>query len=261
MADVDSSLVHFCREVSKNHKVVLTGECADEVFGGYPWFHKEKFLKSQTFPWTPDLSPRKELMRTEVLDILKMDEFVDSAYADAVSEVALLPREDETESSRRQIGYLNIRFFMQTLLNRMDRTSMNSGLEARVPFADRKLVEYVFNIPWNMKAYDGVVKNILRQSACGKLPDGILFRKKSPYPKSYNPYYERLLVKRLENDIREDNCPILDIIDQGKLKRFMKSVKDYGAPWYGQLMAGPQMLAYLIQINYWMKKFNIKIQM
>jgi len=261
MADVDSSLVHFCREVSRKHKVVLTGECADEVFGGYPWFHKEEFLKSGTFPWTPDLSPRKELMRSEVLYELKMDEFVGKAYSDAASEVLLLPCEDETESSRRQIGYLNIRFFMQTLLNRMDRTSMHSGLEARVPFADRKLVEYVFNIPWDMKAHGGVVKNILRQSARGKLPDEILFRKKSPYPKSYNPYYEKLLSGRLQNILNEGSSPLLEIIDVKKLERFMESVKDYGKPWYGQLMAGPQMLAYLIQIDYWMKKFNIKLEL
>ena len=261
MADVDSSLVHFCQEVSLNHKVVLTGECADEVFGGYPWFHKEEFLKSHTFPWTPDLSPRKRLMKSEVLYALKMDEFVDKAYADAVSETIIMPREDETESSRRQTGYLNIRFFMQTLLNRMDRTSMHSGLEARVPFADRKLVEYVFNVPWDMKAHDGVVKNLLRQSARGKLPDEILFRRKSPYPKSYNPYYEKLLTERLEKVLKEGESPLFKIIDIRKLEKFMKSVKDYGAPWYGQLMAGPQMLAYLIQIDYWMKKFKIKIEL
>ena len=170
-------------------------------------------------------------------------------------------KEHETESSRRQTGYLNIRFFMQTLLNRMDRTSMHSGLEARVPFADRKLVEYVFNVPWDMKAHDGVVKNLLRQSARGKLPDEILFRRKSPYPKSYNPYYEKLLTERLEKVLKEGGSPLFKIIDIRKLEKFMKSVKDYGAPWYGQLMAGPQMLAYLIQIDYWMKKFKIKIEL
>ncbi len=259
MADVDSSLLHFCKEVSINHKVVLTGECADEVFGGYPWFHKEEFLNSDTFPWTPDLEPRKRLMNREVLEIIGMDEFVNNAYEAAVSEIAILPGEDNIESSRRRIGYLNIRFFMQTLLNRMDRTSMNSGLEARVPFADRKLVEYIFNVPWDMKAHGGVVKNILRQSARGKLPDEILFRRKSPYPKSYNPYYEKLLVDRLKEVIEDNTSPLLKIIDKKKLEAFMLSVKDYGAPWYGQLMAGPQMLAYLIQIDYWLKKYNITI--
>ena len=261
MADVDSSLVHFCKEVSLNHKVVLTGECADEVFGGYPWFHKEEFLNSDTFPWTPDLEPRKKLMKREVLEIIGMDEFVNNAYEEAVSEIAILPGENSIESSRRRIGYLNIRFFMQTLLNRMDRTSMNSGLEARVPFADRKLVEYIFNVPWDMKAHDGVVKNILRQSARGKLPEEILFRRKSPYPKSYNPYYEKLLVDRLKEVIEDNASPLLQIIDKKKLETFMLSVKDYGAPWYGQLMAGPQMLAYLIQIDYWLKKYNITISL
>lgn len=260
MADIDSSLLYFCREVSKEHKVVLTGECADEVFGGYPWFHREEFLKCGTFPWTPSLEPRKSLIRDSVLEVLNMDEFVDTAYRNAVKEIALLPGENETESSRRQIGYLNIRFFMQTLLNRMDRTSMNSGLEARVPFADRRLVEYIFNTPWEMKTYDGVVKGLLRKAAVGKLPDEVLYRKKSPYPKSYDPYYEKLLVGRLRESIMENKSPLLEIIDHKKLDRFMDSVKDYGSPWYGQLMAGPQMIAYLIQIDYWLRKYNVSIE-
>ena len=261
MADVDSSLVHFCREVSHNHKVVLTGECADEVFGGYPWFHREKFLKCNTFPWTPDLSPRKQLLKQEIIEKLNMDEYVADMYNTAINEISLLPGEDMTEKSRRQIGYLNIRFFMQTLLNRMDRTSMHSGLEARVPFADRKLVEYIFNVPWEMKAKTGIVKNVLRQAARGEVPDEILFRRKSPYPKSYDPFYENLLAKRLKKEIEEGDAPVLQIIDKKKLYKFIDSVKDYGKPWYGQLMAGPQMLAYLIQINYWLKKYNITIKL
>ncbi|MCI8449099.1 MAG: asparagine synthase (glutamine-hydrolyzing), partial [Eubacterium sp.] len=199
MADVDSSLLYFCSEAAKTHKVVLTGECADEVFGGYPWFHKENFLNCNTFPWTPDLSMRKQLLSQDLLNVLDMDQYVKNAYETAIREIPILPDESETEVNRRRIGYLNIRFFMQTLLNRMDRTSMHSGLEARVPFADRALVDYVFNIPWEMKAKDGVVKNVLRQAARSLLPDEILFRKKSPYPKTYHPYYEQLLSKRLKD--------------------------------------------------------------
>ena len=187
MADIDSSLLYFCEQVSHTHKVVLTGECADEVFGGYPWFHRESMLDCGTFPWTPTLAPRKSLLNADFANTLRMEDYVKNAYDRAVSEVDILPMENETETSRRRIGYLSIRFFMQTLLNRMDRTSMNTGLEARVPFADKQLVSYVFNIPWEMKAKGGLVKNILRQSAVGLLPDEILFRKKSPYPKTYNP--------------------------------------------------------------------------
>ena len=187
MADIDSSLLYFCREVSKSHKVVLTGECADEVFGGYPWFHREEFLKSNTFPWTPSLTPRQSLLSGSLLDALQMEKYVQKIYDTSVSEIAVLPTEDEIESNRRRIGYLNIRYFMQTLLNRMDRTSMHSGLEARVPFADRALVEYIFNVPWEMKAKDGTVKNVLRQASKGLLPDEILFRKKKSLSEDLPP--------------------------------------------------------------------------
>lgn len=261
MADVDSSLVHFCRLVSQNHKVVLTGECADEVFGGYPWFHKEQFLSSGTFPWTPDLAPRQTLLRKELLAEIRMEEFVQEIYDQSVREIAVLPGESDVEANRRRIGYLNIRYFMQTLLNRMDRTSMHSGLEARVPFADRELVDYIFNVPWEMKAKDGIVKNVLRQASRGLLPDEILFRRKSPYPKSYDPYYEQLLGKRLMQVLEDSNAPILQIVDKEKVQKFIDSVKDYGKPWYGQLMAGPQMLAYLLQINYWLDKYGVMLRL
>lgn len=188
-----------------------------------------------------------------------MEEFVQRIYEESVREVAILPGEDDIETNRRQIAYLNIRYFMQTLLNRMDRTSMHSGLEARVPFADRELVQYIFNVPWEMKAKDGVVKNVLRQAARGLLPDEILFRRKSPYPKSYDPYYENLLGERLLAVLEDSNAPIHQIVDAGKTRKFIGSVKDYGKPWYGQLMAGPQMLAYLLQINYWMEKYQVKL--
>lgn len=259
MVDIDSSLQYFCEEVSHSHKVVLTGECADEVFGGYPWFHREDMLSSGTFPWTPSLEPRKALLSPDLINILHMDEYVKSSYDKAVSEINVLPGENETETNRRRIGYLNIRFFMQTLLNRMDRTSMYSGLEARVPFADRTLVEYVFNIPWEMKARGGVVKNILRHASEGLLPAEILYRKKSPYPKTYNPYYETLLVTRLKEALSDGRSPLKDLLNLSALNQFMNNPKDYGAPWYGQLMAGPQMLAYLLQIDYFLRKYKVNI--
>ncbi len=259
MADVDSSLLYFCGEVAKQHKVVLTGECADEVFGGYPWFHKETFLNCHTFPWTPDLSPRTQLLHPELLARLDMESYVNNAYESAIGEIPILPGENNTEVNRRRIGYLNIRFFMQTLLNRMDRTSMHSGLEARVPFADRTLVDYVFNIPWEMKARDGIVKNVLRQAARSLLPEEILFRKKSPYPKTYHPHYEKLLAQRLKAVLEQPDCPLRELVDVTAVMLFTDKTKDYGAPWYGQLMAGPQMIAYLLQIEYWLRKYKVNI--
>lgn len=260
MADIDSSLLYFCQEVSQSHKVVLTGECADEVFGGYPWFHREEMLKSDTFPWTPSLEPRKKLLSEELVSELHMEDYVQNSYHNSICEINVLPEENETETNRRRIGYLNIRYFMQTLLNRMDRTSMHTGLEARVPFADRTLVDYVFNIPWEMKAKGGVVKNILRQASKGLLPDEILFRRKSPYPKTYNPYYENLLAKRLRETL-DSESPLKPLLNLAALQPFLDRPKNYGAPWYGQLMAGPQMIAYLLQIDYFLRKYHVSISL
>ncbi|MBE5936720.1 MAG: asparagine synthase (glutamine-hydrolyzing) [Lachnospiraceae bacterium] len=260
MADVDSSLLYFCSEVSKENKVVLTGECADEIFGGYPWFHKKEIMElgegNDTFCWSPDLTPRKELLNKDFLHWLNLDEYIKSTYNFSTKEAPLLPTDNETETSRRKISYLNLRWFMQTLLDRMDRTSMHNGLEARVPFADIRIVEYAYNIPWSMKAKNGVAKNLLREAAKEYLPQEIMHRKKSPYPKTYNPEYENLLAATLTDIIEDLSSPIRHIIDTDKVRQFISNPKDYGKPWYGQLMAGPQMMAYLIQVNHWLKIYG-----
>ena len=190
MADVDSSLLYFCGEVAKHHKVTLTGECADEIFGGYPWFHRDAMLQSTTFPWTMDISFRKSLLHPEFAASMQMEKYIARAYRTTLSEVDILPEESPLDTKKRQIAYLNIRWFMQTLLDRMDRTSMQHGLEARVPFADYRVIDYVFNVPWSIKAKDGVPKSLLRACAAKYLPDTIMNRPKSPYPKTYHPEYE-----------------------------------------------------------------------
>lgn len=148
---------------------------------------------------------------------------------------------------------------MVTLLDRMDRTSMYSGMEARVPLADYRIIEYVWNVPWSMKCTDGVVKGLLRYAGEGKLPKEILWRKKSPYPKTYHPEYEKMLGEQLNEVLADANAPIRQILDRRKVQQFIESPSDYGKPWYGQLMAGPQMLAYMPQVNYWMEKYKIRI--
>ena len=153
-------------------------------------------------------------------------------------------------------------WFMQTLLDRSDRMAMYTGLELRVPFCDYRLAGYLWNVPWEMKAKDNVVKNLLRQAGRGMLPDEILFRRKSPYPKTYDKGYEALLAGRVREEILHDpSSPVLPFLDRQKTERFLNSPSDYGKPWYGQLMAGPQMLAYLIQINYWLLHYNIYIDL
>lgn len=259
MADVDSSMLYFCSVVKDYNKVTLTGECADEIFGGYPWFHKKECFEAETFPWTMDLEARKVLLNDDFLSSLRMEDYVLEVYAQSVAETPKLEGDSPEEARRREISYLNLRWFMQTLLNRMDRTSMYSGLEARVPFADHRIVEYLWNVPWEMKAHHGVVKGLLRDAGLGLVPDEILFRRKSPYPKTYDTRYEMLLASRMTELLDDSSAPVMAFLDKKKIERFLASPSDYGKPWYGQLMAGPQMLAYMLQINYWLKEYNIEI--
>ena len=259
MADVDSSLLYFCGEVAKKYKVALTGECADEIFGGYPWFFREEMLISNTFPWMVDLSFRKSLLNAEFAAALHMEQYVANAYETTLCEVQQLPQENSADAKRRKITYLNIRWFMQTLLDRMDRTSMQYGLEARVPFADHRIVEYVYNVPWQIKAKNNIPKALLRAAARPYLPEQILTRPKSPYPKTYHPLYEATLVHQLTEILHDSASPIKSYLNIPAVIRFLKEPKEYGRPWFGQLMAGPQMIAYLIQIDYWMRKYNLSL--
>ena len=257
MADVDSSLLYFCGEVAKHHKVTLTGECADEIFGGYPWFHRDAMLQSTTFPWTMDISFRKSLLHPEFAASMQMEKYIARAYRTTLSEVDILPEESPLDTKKRQIAYLNIRWFMQTLLDRMDRTSMQHGLEARVPFADYRVIDYVFNVPWSIKAKDGVPKSLLRACAAKYLPDTIMNRPKSPYPKTYHPEYERVLANRLREVVTDTASPLRSYLNIPAVLKFLDEPKEYGKPWFGQLMAGPQMIAYLLQVDYWMRKYML----
>lgn len=260
MADVESSMLFFCSMVKDYNKVTLTGECADEIFGGYPWFHSDKAFSTDAFPWSDDMSARQLLLSDELINSLHMEEYADNAYRRTIAEVPVLESDSPKERRRREISYLNIRWFMATLLDRMDRTSMYNGLEARVPFADHRIVEYVFNVPWDMKCTGGVTKGLLRNAASGLLPDEVLWRKKSPYPKTYDPAYENMLAGELREVISDTASPVRYLLDKTKVNSFIEAPSDYGRPWYGQLMAGPQMLAYLLQVNYWLKEYRVSME-
>ena len=261
MADVESSMLYFCSKVAGYNKVTLTGECADEIFGGYPWFHKKEAFEMHAFPWSYDMAARQALLSDDLIRSLPMEEYAREAYERTVSETPRCEDDTPVERRRREISYLNMKWFMATLLDRMDRTSMYSGLEARVPLADHRIIEYVWNVPWEMKCPDGLVKGLLRNAGRGKLPDEVLFRRKSPYPKTYHPDYEKRLGRMLLEVMEDVKAPVRELLDAEKVKHFLETPSDYGRPWYGQLMAGPQMLAYMLQVNYWLEKYKIEIRL
>ncbi len=259
MADVDSSLLLFCHEIKKSHVVSLSGECADEVFGGYPWFHKEDALNSNTFPWSRSLEERTKVLNKDLINYINPAGYVQKRYEETLAEVPRLAGEDFHEARRREMFYLNIYWFMANLLDRKDRMSMANGLEVRVPFCDHRLVQYVWNIPWSLKSMGGREKGILRKALEGILPQPIIERKKSPYPKTHNPNYEKGVSKWLKEIINDPGSPLLPIINVKAIKAMMEGKSDYGKPWFGQLMATPQMYAYLIQVDVWLRENKVCI--
>lgn len=260
MADVDASLLYFCREVKKNHTVVLSGECSDEIFGGYPWFREKKAFETHGFPWCYDLSIRNNILLDSVRETLDIDNYSRMRYEESIAEVPIFDGDNDEEKRRREISYLNINWFMTNLLDRKDRMSMASGLEVRVPFCDHRLVEYVWNIPWEMKNRDNVSKNVLREAAKGILPEDVRLRRKSPYPKTHNPHYEEAVKTLLDGIISDPNAPILALCDKTKLMSLLDGgSSDYGKPFFGQLMAGPQFIGYIVQMNYLLRDYKVRI--
>ena len=256
MADCDSSLLYFCRQIKKRHTVCLSGECSDEIFGGYPWFRSEKAFKTAAFPWCYDLSMRVKALKPAVAKTLNLEEYSLMRYEESIAETPRFEGDSAEEKRRREISWLNINWFMTNLLDRKDRMSMASGLEVRVPFCDHRLAEYVWNIPWEMKNKDNISKSILRQAAKTILPKDVLGRKKSPYPKTFNPYYEKSVRELLFSILNDSSSPILTFVDRHNIMEICAEGSDYGKPFFGQLMAVPQFMGYLVQVNYWLEEYK-----
>lgn len=253
--DVDSSLLLFCREVKKEHTVALSGECADEIFGGYPWYHNKDILFEETFPWSRSTDVRKSILKDGLLP--DGEEYVHNRYMETVNRTSYLDSDSRTEKRMREMFRLNLDWFMQTLLVRKDVMSMESSLEVRVPFCDYRIVEYAYNMPWSIKSLDGREKGVLRKAFEDVLPYEITWRKKSPYPKTHNPVYFKAVCRMVNTVLSDKTTPLYEMLNPEEIKKLMDNPDALRAPWYGQLMRGPQVLAYIIQIYYWIKDNNV----
>lgn len=209
--DIDSSLMLFCKEVKKDFTVCLSGECADEIFAGYPWYHKKEILFENVFPWARNTNIRQRILKNGFLS--DGEEYLQSAYKNTLKNISYLESDDKINKRMREMFVLNLNWFMQTLLARKDNMSMASSLEVRVPFCDYRLVEYAYNMPWNIKALDGREKGILRKAFENDLPKEIAWRKKSPYPKTHNPAYFARVKELLAIALTDKSTPLMDWID------------------------------------------------
>lgn len=266
MADVDSSMLVFLREIKKaGFTTAISGECSDEIFGGYPWYYNDKLISSTTFPWARSISLRKSIINKDIVDSNYLEEYVKKAYDETAKKVIYIS-DDETENTFRKTCYLTIKWFMNTLIERTVRASNIIGIDVRVPFADYRIFEYIYNVNSNIKLglinenNTPIEKYLLRKAFERELPYEVVYRKKSPFPKTYDPQYIQILETEIKNIINKSTSPILKIID---VKYLYELLDTHGTNltenWFGQLMTYPQTLAYLIQVNMWLEEYDIQI--
>lgn len=253
MADIDSSLFWFSKQIRKEHKVILSGECADEIFGGYPWFYRKEIRERENFPWIDSLDERISLIKNDLAQKLDLKNFVKEKCELTLSEINV-----SDDENLKKLFYLNMTWFMPTLLDRKDRMTMRASLEARVPFADTKLIEYLWNVPWEYKYKNNQEKGLLRHAFKNILPKEIIDRKKNPYPKTHNPKYTKIMIKLLKKRLKNKKSVLYKIFDYDKLMNLIETGgESFKTPWFGQLMTGPELLAYLYQFDIWAVKYKI----
>lgn len=254
-ADIDSSLLYFCGRIKKKHTVVLSGECADDIFGGYPWFGKNEILSGGYFPWIHEPKLRAGLFRNE---LVKHDEgfaYAKQIYEKCISECPTDGADSKQMNNSRIETWLSVNYFMPQLLERNDAMSMYSGLEIRMPFANHELFEYVFNVPWEIKYENGVEKALLRNAMSSYLPEKILYRKKSPYPKTFDRAFENGVKQILTERIMNGHSVLSEMLDTKALESLCANAP---STWFGQLMGKAQMLAWLLQLDYWYENYNVE---
>ena len=253
MADVDFSLFAFSKQIRSKVTVALSGECADEIFGGYPWYRDPAVRQKAGFPWAQNTSYRAKFLPFGTEQ--QAEAYVMDAYLQTCRESDVLPGTTPQERRMKEMVNLNFRWFMQTLLERKDRMSMYHALEVRVPFCDYRIAEYLYGVPWEMKDYQGREKGLLRYAVKDLLPEQILYRKKSPYPKTFDPHYEQLVSDRLRN-LLETDTPLWHLVRKEAAQNLLNQESYW--PWYGQLMRRPQTIAFLLQIDFWLRHYKVE---
>ncbi|MCD7034004.1 asparagine synthase (glutamine-hydrolyzing) [Metabacillus sp. GX 13764] len=254
VGELETSLYLLFVEMKKDATVALSGESADEVFSGYPWFHQEEYLDADIYPWLKNLGGIARILSDDAKEKLKPQEYQKRRFQEAVSEIPFLEGESELERKQRQMSYLFITRFLPFMLDRKDRASMMTGFEVRVPFCDYRLVEYLWNVPFEVKSVDNIEKGILRRAFKEVLPDDVRNRKKSAYPSTKDDAYLKGISKWMLDVLDDPSSPILPLINT----EIIRSIAD-GTNERVKGTNARGLIDYLLQINGWLKEYKIEV--
>jgi asparagine synthase (glutamine-hydrolysing) len=218
LGDMDASLYLLFRSIREHSTVALSGESADEVFGGYQQFFDPEAQRARTFPWLVRFAGHfgddNSILVPGLTEALDLPRYVQDAYDTSVARIGRLAGESDFEWRMRKVCYLHLTHFVRILLDRKDRMSMANGLEVRVPYCDHRLVEYVYNAPWSLKAYDGREKSLLRGAARDLLPQSVVDRVKTPYPSTQDPGYTVKLQNNAREYLSSPGHPVFDLVNR-----------------------------------------------
>ncbi|WP_437882332.1 asparagine synthase (glutamine-hydrolyzing) [Pseudomonas sp. LRF_L74] len=257
--ELDGALYLLFREVRLYTTVALSGESADEVFGGYPFFHDAVALAHDGFPWLAGRQGVWSLLRPGVAERVDAPAYIDWRYREALAEVPRLDGESQEQARQREVAYLAMTRWLPAMLDRKDRMSMAVGMEVRVPFCDHRLVEYAWNIPWALKSVDGEGKSILRQALRGVLPQSVLTRRKSGFPANPDPRYLQLLRERVGALLATGDSPLFELIDTQRVRQLLEAGQPLPSP---RASASPTAgLAYLLNLHRWLERYRVDISL
>ena len=226
LGDMDASLYLLFKAIRQQSTVALSGESADEIFGGYRQFHDARVQQTDAFPWIAIgdsvVDTSGEILNPAFRSVVDLDTYMHNRYTEAVAEVARLDNEDDFTHRMRVMSYLHLTRFVRILLDRKDRMSMAVGLEVRVPFCDHRLVEYVYNTPWSLKTYDGREKSLLRGATRDVLPQSVVQRVKSPYPSTSDPQYGAAIQAQAKDLLGSGQDTLFALVDRAALEQLTR---------------------------------------
>ncbi|GLZ50995.1 asparagine synthase (glutamine-hydrolyzing) [Actinomycetospora sp. NBRC 106378] len=261
LGDMDTSLYLLFKAIRGRSTVALSGESADEVFGGYRWFHDADAVNADTFPWMAGrvgpMDQTRSFFDEGLLAELDLPGYVDQSYRDALAEVPHVDGVSATERRMREVCYLHLTRFVQILLDRKDRMSMASGLEVRVPFCDHRLVQYVFNTPWSLKTFDGREKSLLRAATRDVLPASIVDRVKSPYPSTQDPAYEKAVRSDLADLVNDAGAAVRALIDVDRVRAAVDAPSGDATT---SLEVDRAQMENVLQLDAWMRRYSPTVE-